>query len=496
MRKVIELQMKFGEIAIKDIDFDLKSRDEITKLLIGIQSIFCDKETRDKAFKVLVELVPENVSQNNGRKGMDLWKIFVLGMLRLNCKIDFDKLHELANNHKNVRLMLGHGKFNWDYSYALQTIRDNVSLFTPEILDKLNRIFVTYGHKIVGKKENEALRASCDTTVVKTDVHFPTDINLLLDAIRKIIVLIMALCDSLGVKGWRKGIGNLKRVKKAFRQAQQLKRSNKKDEKKKAKKEQLIIYAHLIYLELAETIIEKARETIYSIRSDSIIVHLRIQEILGYIAHAERQIDQIRRRAIEGDTIPHEEKVFSIFEEHTEWIKKGKAGVVVELGLRVCIVKDQYGFILHHRVMQNETDDKVAVPIIKETIERFAGLSGCSFDKGFHSPSNQEELAKILAEVILPRKGKLSAINKEIENSEEFRLARRKHSAVESSISALKNHGLERCPDHGIHGFKRYVGMAVVARNIQIIGHIIQQRELKRLQKLEEKKRNRLRACS
>jgi len=494
MRKVIELQMKLGESDIKDIEFDLKSRDETTKLLIGIQSIYCDKETIDKAFEVLVELIPENVDQNNGRRGMDFWKIFVLGMLRLNCNIDFDKLHELANNHRNLRLMLGHSKFNWDYYYALQTIRDNVSLFTPESLDKLNQIFVKYGHKIVGKKE--VLRASCDSTVTETDVHYPTDINLLLDAMCKIITLIMAMCDSLGVKGWRKGIDNLKKVKKAFRRAQQLKRSNSKDEKKKAKKEQLIIYTHLIYLEFAETIIERARETIFSIRFDSIVVQLRIQEILKYIADAERQIDQIRRRVIEGETIPHEEKVFSIFEEHTEWINKGKAGVPVELGLKVCIVKDQFGFILHYRVMQNETDDKVAVPIIKETIERFDDLSSCSFDKGFYSPSNQEELAKILDKVILPRKGKLSAINQEIENSEEFIQARRKHSAVESSIGALKNHGLERCPDHGLHGFKRYVGMAVVARNIQIIGHIIQQKELKRLQKLEEKQRNKLHACS
>ena len=125
MRKVIELQMKFGEIAIKDIEFDLKSRDEITKLLIGIQSIYCDEETRDKASKVLVEIIPENVAQNNGRKGMDFWKIFILGMLRLNCSINFDKLHELANNHRNLRLMLGHGKFDWNYYYALQTIKDN-----------------------------------------------------------------------------------------------------------------------------------------------------------------------------------------------------------------------------------------------------------------------------------------------------------------------------------------------------------------------------------
>ena len=88
--------------------------------------------------------------------------------------------------------------------------------------------------------------------------------------------------------------------------------------------------------------------------------------------------------------------------------------------------------------MQNETDDKIAVPIIQETKDRFAELASCSFDKGFHSPENQEKLRDLLDRVVLPRKGKLSAINKEIENSEDFREVRRKHSAVESSINALE----------------------------------------------------------
>ena len=201
---------------------------------------------------------------------------------------------------------------------------------------------------------------------------------------------------------------------------------------------------------------------------------------------------QIRRRVVEGESIPHNEKVFSIFEEHTEWISKGKAGVRQELGIRVCVVKDQFGFILHHRVMQNETDDKIAVPIIRETKDRFPNLSCCSFDKGFHSPQNQLELSDILDRVVLPRKGRLSAINKEIENSAEFRETRRKHSAVESTINALENHGLDRCRDHGITGFKRYVGLAVLARNLQILGHAIQQKELKRVQRAERKQKLRL----
>jgi hypothetical protein len=487
MRKVIDSQMKIGEIDIADIEFDLHSRDEIPKLLMGLQSIYRNPETRKQIFGVLMQLVPEGVDPNNGRSGMDLWRILVLGTLRLSCNWDFDKLMDIANNHKTLRFMLGHSSIDDEYRYALQTLKDNVSLFTSEVKDKINQIVVQYGHEVVGKKPDENLRASCDSFVVETDVHYPTDINLLFDAMRKVIILIIALCDNLGLPGWRQGIHLLKKVKKLFRKAQQLKPSTSKYTKKREKRAQLIIDAHLAYLELAEALIYRVRETLLSVSSPSIMVDLRIREIQRYIAHAERQIDQIRRRVVEGKTIPHHEKVFSIFEEHTEWISKGKAGVSQELGLKVCIVKDQFGFILHHRVMQNETDDNVAVPIICETKERFSELSSCSFDKGFHSSQNQKELAKILDEVILPRKGKLSAINKEIEDSEEFKQARRKHSAVESSINALENHGLDRCLDHGLHGFKRYIGLAVLARNIQIIGHTLQQKQLKRQQLLEKR---------
>jgi len=487
MRKVMQEQMRFGQVAIGDIQFNLRSRDEIPKLLKGLQAIYCNPVVRNEIFEALMDLVPEGTDPNNGRTGMELCKVLVLGALRLSCNWDYDKLTDIANDHKTLRLMLGHSIMDSDSRYALQTLKDNVSLFTPEVLDRVNQIVLKYGHKIVGKKPEEKLNASCDSFVLETDVHFPTDINLLWDALRKVITVIMSLCAQLGLPGWRKGDSTLKKVKKLFRKVQQLRRSNSSNEKKKAERAQLIIAAHLAYLDMTSALVEKARETLLGINTSDAFACILINEIRGYIAHAERQIDQIRRRVIEGETIPHHEKVFSIFEEHTEWINKGKAGVSQELGLKVCIVKDQFGFILHHRVMQKETDDQIAVPIIEETKSRFPALASCSFDKGFHSPSNQEKLAGMLDRVVLPRKGKLSAINQEIENSPEFIAARHKHSAVESSINALENHGLDRCLDHGLHGFKRYVGLAVLARNIQIIGHVLQQRELKRLQRLEGK---------
>ena len=87
-------------------------------------------------------------------------------------------------------------------------------------------------------------------------------------------------------------------------------------------------------------------------------IQTELSKIQHFIEPAERQIDQINRRVIKGEQIPHDEKVFSLFEEYTFCASKGKAGVPVELGLKVCVLSDPIGFILHHQVMQ--TDEKMA----------------------------------------------------------------------------------------------------------------------------------------
>jgi len=486
MRKVIEQQMKIGEVAISAIEFDLRSRDEIPKILMGLQHIYCTIEVRSEVFTILKDIIPNGTDSNNGRPGMELWKILVLGTIRLGCKWDYDKLQEIANNHKTLRQMLGHGILEKDYQYALQTLKDNVSLITTDVLDKINQVVVKAGHKVVGKKKEEDLKGRCDSFVVETDVRYPTDINLLFAAIRKVINLITLICLSVGIAGWRQSQHNTRKIKKLFRKAQNLKRSTSKDKKKQAKQKELIIKAHQAYLDLVESFLEKVKETVKILREGQLAKEEKLQELEEYIEHAQRQINQIRTRVIEGKDIPHDEKVFSIFEEHTEWICKGKAGVSQELGLRVCILEDQYGFILNHKVMEKQTDDKVSIIMVAEAKEKFPELNSCSFDKGFYSPTNKEELQKLLDKVILPKKGKLSLSDKEEEHSEEFMAARRKHSAVESAINALESCGLDRCPDHGIGGFKRYVALAVLTRNIQILGNMVQQKKLKR-QKMIEK---------
>jgi len=205
-----------------------------------------------------------------------------------------------------------------------------------------------------------------------------------------------------------------------------------------------------------------------------------LAEIDLYLGDTERQIDQIRRRVLLGQTIPHAEKLFSLFERHTEWISKGKAGVPVELGLRVAVVEDQHRFILTHRVMEKTTDDQVAVTLIAEAQARFPNIASASFDKGFHSPANQSALAALIPRVVMPKKGKLSQTQRERESDPEFLHLRRQHSAVESAINALEVHGLDRCLDHGLDGFERYVALAVVARNIQRLGALLRQQDAER----------------
>lgn len=314
---------------------------------------------------------------------------------------------------------------------------------------------------------------------------------LVMDAMRKVITLTGRLSEDQGLSGWRQYRYNIRQIKKYQRIAQLSKRGGGKTEAAKEKKQAKIVEVHQQYLDWSQYFLDKSEETLKTLRSKgpiSLVKNLRAIEIEQYKRHANRQIDQIRRRVMAGETIPHAEKVFSIFQPHTEWIVKGKAGINQELGLRVCIIEDQYRFLLHHQVMEKQTDNQVGVSIVEEAKARFSDLSSCSFDKGFHSPDNQIQLAGILDSVALPHKGKPSKKVRGKESSVDYKKAHDKHSAVESAINALEVHGLNRCPDHGIDGFKRYVGLSIVARNVQRIGAILTDQERSLIERQERKR--------
>ena len=504
MRRVHNQQLTLGEQDIAEIKINRKSRDDIPAILLGLQYIYTTHEIKQQIFEVLKKILPDSKKESSrkanpkrGRSGMDQWKILVLGTLRLGLNTDYDRIHDLSNNHNLIRQMLGHGKENLGEvenptEYSLQTIKDNLKLFTPEILREINEIVVASGHNLVKKKQKdgqtndaEHLRGKCDSFVVETKIHFQTDINLLFDAVRKAIEESAKLSEGFNLKGWRQYKHNIRQLKSQYRLIQKLKQSKSKDKKKKIARVELIRQQHQIYIDLASQFVERTEETLREVRSSFCVMDHEILYLMQYQSYAKKFMDQIHRRVILGETIPHEEKIFSIFQPHTEWISKGKAGVPVEFGLRVSVMEDQHGFILHHKVMEKQTDDKVAIEMVKQCQKRFPSFNKTSFDKGYYSPGNKKGLNELLDFTVLPKKGRKNFAEKAEENDVEFKALRKQHSAVESAINALEQHGLDVCPDHGKKGFKRYVALAVVARNIHKLGSVIR----KQHQEKEKRKR-------
>lgn len=151
MREVITSQLRLGQADIGSLTFNPRSRDDIPQILRGLQYIYVTDELREAVFAILEGLVPEGVDGSRGRPGMDLWSALVLSTLRVNLNWDYDRLLEMANQHRSIRQMLGHGFWDDDYEFKLQTVKDNADLVDEASLQRINQLVVGAGHKLLKK---------------------------------------------------------------------------------------------------------------------------------------------------------------------------------------------------------------------------------------------------------------------------------------------------------------------------------------------------------
>jgi hypothetical protein len=154
MRQRFEQQLSLGGIPISEVKIRTKSRDEMPPTLVALQTIFVNPVVNQKVFDLLEESILEG-KKATGRKGMDLWHILVLGVVRHVCNTNLDKLHHYANNDMAMRSIMGlHNKDFQDdcVFFEYQNIVDNMRLIDAETINKINTLVVNEGIKLLKKK--------------------------------------------------------------------------------------------------------------------------------------------------------------------------------------------------------------------------------------------------------------------------------------------------------------------------------------------------------
>jgi transposase, IS5 family len=472
MRHHFQHQPDLQITPIEKIRLPLKSRDELPPLLAGLQWVWRHPALKAELFALLEAKILAG-KKATGRTGMDLWQILVLGVVRLGLDADWDRMEDLANHHTLIRQMMGLPATPWDDEskrFGHQTLRDNVALLDDELLQQINARIAAAGREVFAKKGDAplaALAVKVDTYVLETDVHFPTDLNLLWDAGRKCVDLIVKYRDQFGyaLPGWRKAKDWRRQLKTCERIASQIVYRggpNKEARMKRAVRD---------YLAVGRELSGKVRESLSSLCDQP--VEMAHWEALEYFHRMlDKHLDLVERRLLKEETIPAHEKVFSLFEPHTEWIQKGKQRPNVELGHRLLIATDQNQLIQDYDVAAGVADVDRSVPVADRLLGRYGAgsVASLSFDKGFTRETDRELLSLYVPEVVMPKRGKKNAVETERESAKWFVALRQAHSAVESEINSLEHHGLNRCLDVGVAGYLRYVGYGVMSYNLHIIG--------------------------
>ncbi len=210
MRHLYQAQTDLHLTPIEKIRLPLKRRDELPPILAALQWLWSHPTLKAEILALLEAAVLAD-KKATGRTGMSLWQILVLGVVRLGLDADWDRMEHIANYDRLVRQMLQVPVEPWgedDKTFGHQTLRDNVALLDDQLLQQINARLAAAGREVFAKKYAPnafGVAIKADSYVLETDVHFPTDLNLLWDASRKCVDLVEAMiADGFTLPGWRK----------------------------------------------------------------------------------------------------------------------------------------------------------------------------------------------------------------------------------------------------------------------------------------------------
>jgi hypothetical protein len=479
MRKAFDRQRRLDCPSVSNVPLNLNCRNETIPILRGLQHIYSTPKVRDSILKAIARDVNGKSNAKRGRPGLSYWEILVLAAARLGCGYDYDQLQDLAENHRALRQVMGIG--DWESEGENKTrfdwrrIESNVNLLHPETIEQINQAIIQEGHRLEPQAA-ESVRG--DSFVVETNIHYPTDSSLIADGLRKVLGTAVRLAGLFGLIGWRQHKHLYRKAKRLVRKIERIaaRKGNGYQERLKQPYRELLEVVEML-LTRADTLRETVQKYGRGSREEALALDKDLETFLQRTRHV---CELARRRVLQGETIANHEKLFSIFETHTQLYKRGKAGEPMQFGRLVLVFEDGVGFITHHHLLPRDKGDRdVVVEQTRTAQKRHKGrIRRGSFDRGFHSPQIQDELAKILEHPCVPMPGSKQAAEQENTASVEFRNARQAHPGIESAIGALQSgNGLKRCRDRSEKGFDRYIGLGVLGRNLHVLGKLLIARE-------------------
>jgi IS5 family transposase len=351
---------------------------------------------------------------------------------------------------------------------------------TPETLKTINDLVV---QAAVDLELEDGQKLRVDTTVVQTDIHHPTDNTLLWDVVRVVTRLVGRLAAALERRRFK---GFRDRTRSARRRMQEIQRMT----SRQRQDQQTATYRELIGI--AEEVVESARMVLWQTRkarSKDMITDMVITETRKEIEHfcdlGDRVIDQSRRRVLNGEQVPTAEKLYSIFEPHTDLIKRGKVRTPIEFGHKVFLAESARGLITQYDVLDGNPVDEQHVVISLERHRRTFGDVPALYgsDRGFFSESNVTSCKQQGVKVVcIPQRGGTKTPEREAyEKSREFKDGQRFRAGIEGRISVLfRGRGMKRCLAEGRERFELWIAAAVLANNLMKIATLLADRSSRR----------------
>jgi IS5 family transposase len=345
---------------------------------------------------------------------------------------------------------------------------------TPATVRALNDAVV---QAAIGLGLEDGTQLRVDTTVVETDIHWPTDSGLLWDAVRVLTRLVKRVGEHMpsAVQGFA---DRTRRARRRMQAISRLRGADRARQQRRPYRDLLGVTTGVVTT--ARAAVARARTALPADPLAAAVVSGLCDEIEHFCGLADRVLAQTRRRVLDGEAVPVEEKVFSIFEPHTDLIKRGKAHRPVEFGHKVLLAESRHGLITDYRVLTGNPPDEghvaATLPRHEATFGHVPALYAA--DRGFYSAANVQALtdAGVGIECVPQRGGHKTPARTAHEKSRAFKRGQRFRAGIEGRISVLlRGRGMRRCPLTGRARFEVFVGVAVLANNLLQIAALVRQ---------------------